>query len=145
MHWLGHYLPCEKWREDSLATDALGQFFQPFLVERPARVGREFNQILMTEEANGLGAGFPQEGHVVKAQKDFRTVVRSLLVFNASGVAGEHKLAPDKMERSAESFRRGWPLGSDCNDLGCGTLDNLQTLREQRGVAVPERDVVGAC
>ena len=81
VHWLGHYFPCEKRREDSLATDALGQFFQPFLVERPARVGRGCNQILMTEEADGLGAGFSREGHVVKAQKDFRTVVRIFVGF----------------------------------------------------------------
>ena len=35
----------------------------------------------LTEEADGLGAGFPQEGHVVKGRKDFRTTVRIVVGF----------------------------------------------------------------
>jgi hypothetical protein len=38
------HFPSEERRKDALAADAFRQFLQSFRIERPARVGRGFNQ-----------------------------------------------------------------------------------------------------
>src|ERR1700733_1816124 len=99
----------------------------------------------LTEEADGLGARFPQEGHDAKTGKDFRSALRTSVLLQGSPNGGDQQgWFLRAMRKPAESVGGGWAFGCGSNDLHCGALDNFQTLCEQRCITVPKGDVVGA-